>query len=730
MTIPERKEVFVARARAVLSDVLAAEPLVHHVIEAFADVLERAERDVYDVIRSRYIDLADEDVVMPEDLVRIAGLVGLEARGQLPADVFRERLRLFVRAYLQGAGTPQSLLTMAAAELDVIPNGTLQRDGSMWIQPVRRVGRPPDVVRLEENPVYRVEKQPVLARTGTRWSVDNPGVTIEEIVRPEVMIEALADRVYGPSILLEDLGIGWLSPTVSLMRGERLILRTRPDGAFVAVKIAGAVIEDVTDRIELVGKVPDESALDKGVQLRGGDAVQQATALVRARQGVRVIRFCARTPGAWGNGLTVTRTGGASAQPLLEIAFDPVLAATSRRSSDARTTWTISAAPDALTAALVALGRDRFLVQAEDASLHLPLGRSRWMYLDHIEDRGAAGDVRYLARLILDYTQFGKAAHHDTDTGELFRFDNVRAVFGRAGYTVEEERVKVTFSWREARPTAVRLEVPAWIDEADHAEAVEARFDRLANGIRRIKPAGVSTSVVRSLPAESLGIADVFPAGMALQTRSTIGVVSRPISERGLRDVAAVAENVAAASGLTDQVLGVGELFARVSLAADALPVEVLAPRDQAAIELGAASALMLRDPAALAAVAESRMDMSDAASGAGSLQEPVSMSERAAADPALSAGVGAHATISADPLLRASVAARETVSAEAESRDAAGLADGVSAAPALAEPVRAGDEAAASETLSAHVQIDATSIEGDAALAEAAGVHDEAETG
>jgi hypothetical protein len=758
MTLPENKDTFVRRAGSVLSDALLADPLVQHVIDTSAGVFERIERDVYDVIRSRYLDLADPGVPAPDDLVRLGGLVGLDARTHLPTEVFRERLRLFVHAYLQGAGTPQSLLTMAAAELDVIPSGTLQREGSVWIQPVRRTGRPPDVVRLEENPVYRVEKQPVLARTGTRWSVDNPGVTVEEIVRPEVAIEALADEVHGPSILLEDLGIGWLSPTVSLARGERLILRTRPDGAFVAAKLAGAAIEDVTHRIELVGKIPDQSALEDGIRLRGGDEQHQAAALVRASQGVRVVRFCARTPGAWGNGLMVAQSGSSATGRRLDISFDPGFAATARPVSQDRTTWSIAAAPDVLTAALALLGRERFLVQAEDASLHLPLGRSRWMYLDHVESRGAAGDVRHLARLILDYTQFGRAAHHDTDTRELFRFDNARASFGAASYTVEEERVKITVSWREARPTAVRLEVPAWIDEAEHGESAEERFERLANGIRRIKPAGVSTSVVRSLPAESLRISEVFPAGMDLAARSAVGVLNRPGGERALRDSIAAGESFTALSGLSEQVLGVGEIATGVSLAVDALPVDVLAPGDQAAVELAVAATLASMDVPALAGEAASAVDVRSAFAGSAGLHAPVAVVEHATVGPALDERLAAQASTTADATPEEKLVARPSTTADATPEEklvarpsttadaalgeklvarpgmdlepgldhAMTVRDSTTAMTSRAEPAAMDAGAIGSAALSERARVDAAAVQSDAALTEPAGVREE----
>ncbi|ACY14099.1 hypothetical protein [Haliangium ochraceum] len=687
MTIPEDRDGFLARARSVLSDTLLDDPLILHVLGTAADTFERVERDLYDVIRSRYLELADPDVTAPDDLIRVGGLVGLDARPNLPTEVFRERLRLFVRAYLQGAGTAQSLLTMAAAELDVIPNGEPTREGSVWIQPVRRIGRPPDIVRLEENPVFRVEKQPVLAKTGTRWSVDNPGVAVDGIVRPEVVIEALTDDVHGPSILLEDLGIGWLSPGVSLMRGEQLVLRTLPDGTFVAVKFAGAAIEDVTERIELVGKLPGEDTLQGGVRLRGGDDAHQAAALVRADKGVRVVRFCARTPGVWGNGLVVAQSAGAT-ESRLQVSFDPVLAVTDMPSNAARTTWSIAAGPDALAGALAALDGDQFLMQAEDASLHLPLGRSHWMYLDHVEHPDAVGDVRHLARLLLDYTEFGRTAYHDVDTRALYRFDDLKASFGAASYATEEERVKITFSWREARPTTVRLEVPPWLDDDEHGESAEQRFERLANGIRRIKPAGVSTSVVRMLPTESVALAEVFPAGMELAASTVVGVDEQPIVEHALDDTAAMADACAVLPGLSEQALSVGEIVASATHAIEALAVDAIAPGERVEAQLHMRSTLAPEDRAALDGARTSAVTAATTLAGDFGHTAAVATRDPATASPALAE----RAAVAAEPLAEA--ASEDSLAAHLEVAADAGFDQVVSADTTLAsESADAGDD-------------------------------------
>lgn len=57
MTIPEDRDGFLARARSVLSDTLLDDPLILHVLGTAADTFERVERDLYDVIRSRYLEL-------------------------------------------------------------------------------------------------------------------------------------------------------------------------------------------------------------------------------------------------------------------------------------------------------------------------------------------------------------------------------------------------------------------------------------------------------------------------------------------------------------------------------------------------------------------------------------------------------------------------------------------------------------------------------------------------
>ncbi|MEM9491723.1 MAG: hypothetical protein AAGC55_21430, partial [Myxococcota bacterium] len=240
---------FAGRARELIGELLAADGLVGHVVATLAGVFEQIERDVFEVVRSRYINLADPETEFPFDLIRIASLFGLGAEPGMPTEVFRERLRLFVQAYLQGAGTPQSMLTMAAAEIGVLLSGPPHRRDTIWIQPVRRPGQPPDVIRLEENPIYRVERQPVLAKTGTRWTIDNPGSTGDALIYPQVTIEALTNDVHGPSILLEDIGLAWLSPTVVLNRGDQLVLRIGDSGMFQATVHSYDGVHNVTDEV-------------------------------------------------------------------------------------------------------------------------------------------------------------------------------------------------------------------------------------------------------------------------------------------------------------------------------------------------------------------------------------------------------------------------------------------------------------------------------------------------
>ena len=87
----------------------------------------------------------------------------------------------------------------------------------------------------------------------------------------------------------------------------------------------------------------------------------------------------------------------------------------------------------------------RALIEAESAPLFLPTGRSRWTYLDHVEATGADGGRRALARLMLEYTQFGGAAYHETDAFEVFQYDRPAARFGTAVYTRDVARARITF---------------------------------------------------------------------------------------------------------------------------------------------------------------------------------------------------------------------------------------------------------------------------------------------
>ncbi|WP_428265614.1 hypothetical protein [Haliangium sp.] len=547
MTPATQRAEFARRARTLVGELIGADPLAARVIDSFAEVFEQVEQAVLEVVRSRYIDLADPDVVEPDDLVRLGAVVGLGAEPGMPTEVFRERLRLFVRAYLQGAGTPQSILTMAAAELGVLVAGDAHREGTVWLQPVRRVGDPADVIRLEENPVYRVERQPVLAKTGTRWSIDNPGISGDMLVRPQVSIEALVNDVRGPSIILEDVGLAWLSPTVVLHRGDRLTLRVREDGRFSATKHSHAGAVDVTDEIELIGRVPGVEELAAGIGLGEGDELSAATALVKDDDAPRVVRFCARSVGRWGNGLSVRSTRAGDTRRL-EVGFDPVMAITGEPGDSLQSTaWSVDVGADEtlLEAALNRFEPGRFVLEAQDATLFLPLGRSRWLYFDHLAVLTEDGDLRNLARLLLDYTRFGEAVHHETDSFEVFRFDRDETRFEDALYTTEEERVQITFSWLEPRPTAIRIEVPPWIAQEEDP-AVRARlYRRLADGIRRIKPAGVAASVMRDLPSETVHVSEVFPDHITVAGQDGIAIDEQPAADVQRQDGASAGDGLA-----------------------------------------------------------------------------------------------------------------------------------------------------------------------------------------
>lgn len=501
---------FARRTLELIGDVLASEELVQHTVDLFANLFGRNELDLLDVVRSRYINLADPTGEFPADLVRIAGIFGLGPEPGMSTEVFRERLRLFVQAYLQGAGTPRSILTMAAAELGVLLGGPAHRYGTEWIQPVRRLGQPSDVIRLQENPIYRVEKQPVLAKTGIRWSIDNPGVAGSDLIYPRVVIEALVDDVRGPSIIFEDVGLAWLSPTVVLDRGDKLVLQANIAGRFTAWRHSNHRVENVTNDIQLIGQVPDERALDNGIHLIGGTITQAACAYVRSEHRPHAVRVCARSRGYWGNGLMLRREKSGRTQRLL-VEFDDSYAATGLPGKVPAGQWVVDVDDDLLTTMLTIFERDEFLIEAQEATLFLPTGRSHWMYLDHMAVLSENGELENLARLLLDYTRYGQAAHHNTDVYDVFRFDRDETRFGDANYTVEEERVRITYSWLEPRATAIQLEVPLWIENEEDIATRNRTYQRLSDGVLRIKPAGVAVSLIRTLPDEQIGLSEVFP---------------------------------------------------------------------------------------------------------------------------------------------------------------------------------------------------------------------------
>lgn len=523
---------FARRALDLLGAILSAEDLIQHTVGTFADLFERTEGDVLDTMRSRYVNLADPQVANPADLVRIAGMFGLGPEPGMATEVFRERLRLFIQAYLQGAGTPRSILTMAAAELGVLLGGPVHRYGTDWIQPVRRQGTPTGVIRLQENPLYRVEKQPVLAKTGIRWSIDSPGAAGIDLVYPQVTIEALVDDVRGPSIIFEDIGLAWLSPSVVLNRGDRLLFDASTGGLFSAWKHSNHRVEEVTDRIQLLGQVPDENALDEGIRLVGGTKERPACAFVKSAAHAHVVRLCARSTGQWGNGLQLRRERVGRGYRLL-VEFDASYAVNQITGDSPVSQWSIPVEKNALETMLDTFKHGEFLLEAQQATLFLPTGRSHWMYLDHLAVLTEDGDLKDLARLLLDYTRYGQSVHHNTDTYDVFRFDRDETLFDDASFTVEEERVKITYSWLEPKATAIQLEVPRWIESEANIAIRNRTYQRLSEGVLRIKPAGVAVSMIRSLPDELLPVDDVFPEDIFLDTTVHIGASVPMASDHG-----------------------------------------------------------------------------------------------------------------------------------------------------------------------------------------------------
>lgn len=90
---------------------------LYSVTDAFGNELQQAENTLVAVMRSHWVDFADQGDEITDDLARIASLYGLAPRDDEEVEDFRAHLKHYVRTFLEGTPTVQGILRVAAEAL-------------------------------------------------------------------------------------------------------------------------------------------------------------------------------------------------------------------------------------------------------------------------------------------------------------------------------------------------------------------------------------------------------------------------------------------------------------------------------------------------------------------------------------------------------------------------------------------------------------------------------------
>src|SRR2546430_1540799 len=90
---------------------------LYSVADAFGNELLQAENTLMSVMRSHWVDTADQHDEVINDLAHIASLYGLAPRDDEDVEEFRAHLKRYVRTFLEGTPTVQGILRLVADAL-------------------------------------------------------------------------------------------------------------------------------------------------------------------------------------------------------------------------------------------------------------------------------------------------------------------------------------------------------------------------------------------------------------------------------------------------------------------------------------------------------------------------------------------------------------------------------------------------------------------------------------
>jgi hypothetical protein len=93
---------------------------LYSVADAYGNELLQAENTLVAVMRSHWVDTADQGEDIIDDLARIASLYGLAPRDDEEVEEFRAHLKRYVRTFLEGTPTVLGILRVAAEALGLV----------------------------------------------------------------------------------------------------------------------------------------------------------------------------------------------------------------------------------------------------------------------------------------------------------------------------------------------------------------------------------------------------------------------------------------------------------------------------------------------------------------------------------------------------------------------------------------------------------------------------------
>ena len=108
---------------------------LYSVVDAFGNELLQGENTLVAVMRSHWVDSADKNEEIIDDLKQIASMYGLAPRDDEDVEGFRAHLKRYVRTFLDGTPTVQGILQLTAEALNLIIADSYDQMDTWWTRP-------------------------------------------------------------------------------------------------------------------------------------------------------------------------------------------------------------------------------------------------------------------------------------------------------------------------------------------------------------------------------------------------------------------------------------------------------------------------------------------------------------------------------------------------------------------------------------------------------------------